>query len=383
MVKQVFLQFALFFLLVCSREVTAATYDSLPRLDRITSAVLMSADSGQILFEQNANHRVNPGSLIQLMTLELAMEALQMGSVHLDTTIKLPEDIQQVKGRNVFVPPYENVKFHDLLESIAIVGANDACMAIAHQLAGSVSGFINRMNKKANELNLHSTRIGDSCGCIKDTNKQYTTAHDIAQLAYYHMKRHPEWLPLYSKSYFSFGGIHYKNNNDLPDYDERINALKDARINNKTFHLVSTGHWNDERYLAVIMGAKTKNMAAHLALKLLNQGFVTFENVCLFEKGDKIDEAEVWKGNVDHIPLVSRHNAIVTIPKGKKDSISFHKSIAKVITAPFGKNEKVGTLDILLNEASIKSIDIYPSHKIEKAHLLKRIWHSLLLAFKQ
>lgn len=374
---------ALLMLLLCSREVAAAVYDSLPRLEKITSAVLMSADSGQILFEQNAHHRVNPGSLVQLMTLELAMESLQKGSVHLDTAIKLPENIPHGKGRSVFVPSYETVTFQYLLESIAIVSANDACMAIANRLGGSVSEFIDRMNKKANELNLHSTWIGDSCGRIKDTNKQYTTAHDMAQLAYYHINRHPEWLALYTKSYFNFRGIHYKNRNCLLNYDDRIDGLKYAKINNHTFHTLSTASWTDERYIAVILGAKSKNMALHHTRKLLNQGFLTFENVCLYEKGDTIDEAAVWKGNVDQIPLVSRQKVIVTIPKGRGHSLSFHKSISKVMMAPVGKNEKVGTLDILLNEHRIKSIEIFPSHNIEEAHILKRIWHSLLLAFKQ
>ena len=199
MVIKIFLQSALFFLLICFSEVALATYDYLPRLDRVTSAVLMSADSGQILFEQNANHRVNPGSLIQLMTLELAIEALDKGSVHLDTMIKLSEDVQHVKGRNVLTPSYEEVKFYSLIESIAIVSANDACIAIANQLGGSRSRFIDRMNKRAKELNLHSTLIGDSCGCIENTTQQYTTAYDMARLAYYHIKRHRELLTLYPK----------------------------------------------------------------------------------------------------------------------------------------------------------------------------------------
>jgi len=354
----------------------------MPRVDKVISAVLMSADSGQILFEQNANHRVNPGSLIQLMTLELAMEALDKADVNLDTMIKQPKDIQSVIGREVFSYSDEKVKFYYLLESIAIANASDACIAIANYLGGSKSGFIDLANKKAKELKLHSTIIGDSCGGIKDTNQQYTTAHDMAQLAYYHIKRHPELLTLYSKPYFSFKGTHYKNKNYILDYDERADGLKCAQINDRTFHLVSSGSWEDERYIAIIMGAKNRRMSAYYAVKLLYQGFMNFENLCLFEEGEKIADAKVWKGKVDEIHLVPEHKVIVTVPKGTEQDLSFNKKIVNLITAPIYKNEKVGKLDIMLGEDMVKSINLLSSQKVERAHLFKRMWHSFLLKFR-
>ena len=384
MVIKVFLQYSLFFLLVCSTGVALATHNLLPRLDKVTSAVLMSVDSGQILFEQNAHHRVNPGSLIQLMTLELAIEALDKGTVNLDTMIKLPEDIQHVKKRKVFSYSCEKVKFYNLLESVAIVSASDACIAIANYLGGSRSGFIDLMNKRAKDLGLFSTLIGDSCGCIEDTTQQYTTAHDMAQLAYYHIKQHQELLTLYSKPYFSFKGTHYRNKNYLLEYDnERIDGLKGTQINDRTYHIIATGSWDDARYIAIIMGAKSRKMSAYYALKLLYQGFLTFENACLFKKGEEVADAKVWKGEIDTIPLVPNNKVIVTIPKGKGQDLSFNKKIPSLITAPINKNEKLGKLDVMLGEDVIKSIDLFPLQKIERAHFFKRMWHSLLLVFKQ
>jgi len=381
-VIKVFLKRVVFFSLLFLVEVTLAAYHSLPRVDKVISAVLMSADSGQILFEQNANHRVNPGSLTQLMTLELAIEALDKGDVNLDTMIKLPKDIKSVKGREVFSYSDKKVKFYYLIESIAIASAIDACSAIAHYLGGSRSGFIELANKKAKALKLHSTIIGDSCGCIEDVNQQYTTAHDMAQLAYYHITRHPELLTLYSKSYFSFKGTHYRNKNYLLDYGEHIDGLKCAQINDRTFHLITTGSWNGARYIAIIMGAKSRKMAAYYAVKLLYQGFTTFENVRLFEKGERIAEAKVWKGKVDHISLVHGHRVIVTVPKGTRQNLIMNEKISKVLVAPVSKNEKVGKLDIVLEEDIIKSVDLYSSQKIERAHLFKRMWHSFLLTFR-
>ena len=384
MVKKVFLRCLVFFSSLFLIEATFASNYSLPRLEGITSAVLMSANSGQILFEQNAYHRVNPGDLIQLMTLELAIEDLDRGVVSLETMIELSKDTQDVKGRRVFSHSGEKVKFYHLLESVAIISADDACIAIANHLGGSRNGFVELMNEKAKELGLSSTLIGDSCGCIEDTNQQYTTAHDMLQLAYYHIKRHPELLTLYSKSHFSFKGTHYRNKNYLLEYDnEYVDGLKGTQINERTYHLVATGSWDEARYIAIIVGAKTRKMAAYYALKLLYQGFAFFENVRLFEKGEEIAEYKVWKGESDYISLIPMHRVIVTVPKGKAQEISLNKIIPNLITAPIKKNEKLGKLDIVLREDVIKSIDLFPSQKMEQAHLFKRMWHNLLLKFKQ
>ena len=382
MLIKIFLKCSLFFLLVFLTKATVVSYYSLPRLDRVTSAVLISADSGQILFEQNTNHRVNPGTLIQLMTIELAINALDEGDVNLDTMIKLPKDIQHMETKKVFSYSGERVKFYNLLESIAIVSAGDACFAIAHYLGGSRNSFIDLMNRRAKELKLHSTLIGDSCGSIEDTTRQYTTAHDMAQLAYYHITRHPELLTLYSKSYFSLKGTHYRNKNYLLDYDEHIDGLKCAQLNERTFHIITTGSWNGARYIAVIMGAKSRKMAAYYAVKLLYQGFTIFENVRLFEKGESVADVRVWKGKVDRISLVTGHRVIVTVPKGKRQNLIMNEKISKLLVAPINKNKKVGELDIVLEEDIIKSIDLYPSQKIERGHLFKRMWHSFLLKFR-
>lgn len=383
MVIKVFLKCLVFLSSLFLIETTFASNYSLPRLERITSAVLMSADSGQIIFEQNTHHRVNPGALIQLMTLELTIEALDRGVVSLETMIEISKDTQDVKGRKVFSYSGQKVKLYNLLESIAIVSAGDACVAIANHLGGSRNGFVELMNEKAKELGLSSTLIGDSCGCIKDTNQQYTTAHDMAQLAFYHIKRHPELLTLYPKSYFSFKGTHYKNKNYLLDYGEFIDGLRYAQINDRTFHLVATGSRNEARYIAIIMGAKTMKMSAYYALKLLYQGFMNFENVKLFEKGENIAEVRVWKGKLDHIFLVPGHSVIVTLPKGMTQDIVMEKEIIKVLSAPINKNEKVGKLNLVLGEDIIKSIDLFPSQNIEKAYFFKRLWHSILQKFKK
>jgi D-alanyl-D-alanine carboxypeptidase (penicillin-binding protein 5/6) len=381
MIKKSFFVMCIAHILIFLTVDTLASSLSLPRVERVTSAVLMSADSGQIVFEQNADHRVNPGALIQLMTLELVMEALEEGSITFDTTIQLPHDAQHVK--KVFYSSGQKVKLFYLLESIAVVNAHDACIAVADHLADSRNDFIELMNEKAKQLGLSSTLIGDTCGRLKDTNRQHSTAKDMAQLAYYHIKKHPELSALYPESHFSFKGTHYKNRNYLLDYDEHIDGLKCAQLNDRTFHLIATCTRGDARYLAVITGAKSRKKSANQAVKLLYQGFTNFENVTLFDQGDEIAKTRIWKGKIDYIPLVSRQSVIVTVPKNMRHNISAKKKTVSRLYAPVTTDEKVGTLQVALREEVVKNIDLYPSLGVQRAHFFKQIWHSIILMFKK
>jgi D-alanyl-D-alanine carboxypeptidase (penicillin-binding protein 5/6) len=295
--------------------------------------------------------------------------------------IQLPQDTQHMKG--VFLYTGQKVKLFHLLESIAVVNAHDACIAIADHLGDPRDNFIELMNERATRLGLSSTWIGDSCGRIEDTNLQHSTAKDMAQLAYYHIKKHPELLALYPESYFSFKGTHYKNKNYLLDYDELIDGLKCAQLNDRTFHLITTGARGDARYIAVIMGAKSKKKSANHAVKLLYQGFVNFEKVTLFNQGDEITKARVWKGKRDYISLVSRQNVIVTVPKNMRHNIRVKEKTVNRLYAPVTTNEKVGTLQIALREDVVKNIDLFPSLDVKRALFLKQFWHSIILMFKK
>ena len=148
------------------------------------------------------------------------------------------------------------------------------------------------MNGKALSLGLSSTIIDSSYGNAQDnTTYQCTTALDMAKLAYYHIKNHPELLEIYSKPFFSYMGIHYKNKNFLLGADEHIEGLKYAKINDVTWNTITTGKWPNVGYIVVILGANSKEIAEQRASVLL-LGFMNFENVCLYKTG------EVITGNV-------------------------------------------------------------------------------------
>jgi D-alanyl-D-alanine carboxypeptidase (penicillin-binding protein 5/6) len=253
---------------------------------------------------------------------------------------------------------------------------------VANYLADSREIFVRRMNGKALSLGLSSTIIDSSYGNTQDnTTYQCTTALDMAKLANFHIKNHPEILKIYSKPFFSYEGIHYKNKNVLLDADEHIDGLKYAKINDASYHTITTGKWHNGRYIVVIMGANSKKIAKQRASVLLARGFMNFENVCLFKKGEVITACQVLKGERSVIPLITRKNIIVTIPKGTRKKLEYKHIIEEAITAPVTLDRALGTLTIALDGKTVKVVKLFPSHQIEKAHFFKRIWQSIIHTF--
>ena len=129
------------------------------------------------------------------------------------------------------------------------------------------------------------------------------------------------------------------------------------------------------------MGANSKEIAKQRASVLLARGFMNFENVCLFKKGEVITECQVLQGDKSVIPLITRKNIMVTIPKGTRKKLEYRHSIEDAITAPVTLDRALGTLTIALDGKTIRNVKLFPSHQIEKAHFLKRLWQSIIHTF--
>lgn len=145
------------------------------------SAILMDVGSGQILYEKDAHKKLPPASVTKVMTMLLIVEALDSGKIKLDDEVQVSETASSMGGSQIFLEPGETQKVDTLLKGIAVASANDACVAMAEHLAGSVEGFVDRMNAKAKELNMNDTHFANTNGL--PVANHYTSAHDIALMS--------------------------------------------------------------------------------------------------------------------------------------------------------------------------------------------------------
>lgn len=355
---------------------------SAPPLFKVNAkaAVLLDALSGQIIFEQNAQEEIAPASLAKLLTLYLAYDALKMGLVKPEDDVLISEKAWATQGSKMFVEVGKKVAFKKLLEGIASISGNDACVAVAEYLAGLEEAFVARMNEKASSLGMVHSQFKNVNGL--PAKGQYTTASDVGIVSYQYLKDHPEALEIHSIRTFTFGGITQHNRNGLLWLDEGVDGLKTGWIDNTAgFHLVATAKRDDQRFIAVVMGAKDQRTRENEAFKLLNYGFKNFSTIKLFDENDVIERVSVWKGTSNHVDIITDKPGIVTIPLREEQTPSLMKKIPKRIFAPIKKGEKIGELKITMKGKSLKEVALVAQDEVPSGNFAKLLIHKTLLSF--
>lgn len=368
---------ALSLILVFVRPTAAGTPPSGFQVDA-KAAVLLDAASGQILFEQNATTRVAPASLVKLMTIYLAYDAVEAGSVRLNDLVSISQHASSMGGSQIFLQEGDRVRFEELLQGLAIASGNDAAIALAEHLSGFRAAFVAQMNAKAKELELNDTRFQNPNGLpVQD---QFTTARDMAVLALHLIRDHPAVLQLHSGKTFVYRGIRQYNRNRLLWKDPRVDGLKTGWLEVAGYHIIATAKEDDRQLIAAVLGADSERGREEIALRLLNYGFKNFHNVRFFAKGDRVKNLPVWKGTKDLIGVVAKESGTVTIKNGNPQPTLAYHFPGKLI-APIPAGEKVGEALITEEGREIARVELVAMTAVPQAGFLKRFLHSLLLIF--
>jgi D-alanyl-D-alanine carboxypeptidase (penicillin-binding protein 5/6) len=342
------------------------------------AAVLLDADSGQVLFDQNATARIAPASLTKLMTVYLAYDALREGTVRLDEQVSVTQQASKMGGSQVFLRTGDQVSFEKLLQGVAIVSGNDATIALAEHLAGFPAAFVARMNAKASELRLGDTRFQNAHGLSAEN--QYSTARDMARLALSLIQDHPAALQLHSMKHFEYKGIRQQNRNLLLGKDPRVDGLKTGWLEEAGYHIVLTGKEAERRLIVAVLGARNERSRHEIALRLLNYGFKNFHNVVFFRRGDRVKNLPVWKGAEDLLAISANRPGIVTVMNGSPEPTLAYQLSEKLI-APISDGQKVGEVVITAEGQEVARLDLVAMNAVPRGGLMKRIVHSVLLLF--
>ncbi len=358
-----------------------ATGAALPQFTvAATSAVLLDALSGQTLFEQNSGERMAPASLVKLMTLYIAYDTIKMGLIKPDDAVLISKKAWATQGSKMFVQVGTRVELLTLLQGIASVSGNDACIAVAEHIAGMEEAFVPKMNEKARLLGMNNTAFINVNGLPAEG--QYSTAADIATLAYHYLADHPEALPIHSITTFTFGGITQHNRNGLLLLNEGVDGLKTGWISDEEgFHLVATAQRNGQRFISVVMGARNRSTRESEALKLLNYGFKNFSTATVFKAQEPIATIRVWKGTESQVALIASKPGIITVAAGDAPRLSFTKTIPERIYAPVSQGQIMGEGVIALNGKTLKKVALVARNAVPAGNIFKRLSHTLVLSF--
>lgn len=350
------------------------------------AAVLMDADSGTILFSQNGDDRLPPASVTKVMTMLLAMDAIDQGRVSYSDMVTISERAASMGGSQMYMEPGEQHSLEDLMKGISMVSANDACVAVAEYLAGSVEIFVENMNAKAKELGMKNTHFVNTNGL--PVAEHYTSAHDIAIMSselIKHKKTH-EWFTNWQDTLTvglpgkqkEFG---LTNTNRLIKQYTGANGIKTGFTQEAGYCLSGSATRDDMTLIAVVLGCPSSKVRFAEAAKLLDYGFATYETIKLAEKGEPHGLIEIEKGQPNYINAVAGENISVLVKKGEKNSVTFEVKQDKSIKAPVKQNQKLGEIIAYQNK---KEIGRYPlvaeesSKEASVTDLYKRITKSLI-----
>jgi D-alanyl-D-alanine carboxypeptidase (penicillin-binding protein 5/6) len=346
----------------------------------VESAVLIDANSGEFLYGQNPDERIRPASFVKLMTLFLVFDAIDHGQVLLQDKVWISEKAWRTGGSKMFVRQGDRVPLEELIKGIAVVSGNDACVAVAEFLQGNEQAFVTKMNEKVKELHLENTQFQTVNGWpAKD---QYTSARDMALLARAYLQAHPQAVQYHKIKEFTHENIRQKNRNGLLWRDPTVDGLKTGHTENAGFHLLATAKRGDQRFIAVVMEAKSEAIREREALRLLNYGFRNFASVSLFKQGDVLVKLPVWKGTVGEVELAASDSGIVTVPIDLQADVSWQAKVPERLFAPIKSGQDIGEAVIATKEKVFKSVPLVAVQDVPLAGFFRQVIHSAALIAK-
>ncbi|MDX1266912.1 MAG: serine hydrolase [Oceanisphaera sp.] len=339
------------------------------------SYVLMDYASGQVLVSHQAEEKLPPASLTKMMTSYILGQALQEGKVKRDDLVTISEAAwaQNFPGSSVmFLEVGKQVSIDQLNRGIIIQSGNDATVAVAEHLAGSVNSFADLMNGWAARLGMNDSHFVTPHGLHSDD--MYTTAYDMARLGQALIRDVPEEYKIYSEKSFSFNGITQHNRNSLLwDQSLNVDGIKTGHVEAVGYNLVSSATKEDMRLIAVVMGAANERLRASESKKLLTYGFRFYQTLTPYQAGSKLMDQRIWMGDKDTVALGVDKTVAVTIPRGQAQSLEADFTLDKALKAPLAKGEQVGTLHLKLDGKDVITMPLVALEEVEQGGIFSRL----------
>jgi D-alanyl-D-alanine carboxypeptidase len=241
----------------------------------IYAALVVNADTGQVLFERHAGAPRYPASLTKMMTLYMTFDALKRGKVTLDEKIRVSKKAAAQPQTNISLDEGDYIPVKSAIESLTVRSANDAAMVLAEKLGGTEWNFGLMMTKKARELGMKDTVFRNPSGLPDD--KQHTNAYDMARLAIALHRDFPEYYHFFKKKSFTWNGITYPGHNHVMKKYPGVDGVKTGYIRASGYNLVTSVSKDGHRLVAVVMGGRTVHTRDAHMMHLLDRTFASLE----------------------------------------------------------------------------------------------------------
>ncbi len=304
------------------------------------SAILMEANTGRVLYEQNPDEALPPASVTKVMTLLLVMEAIEEGRLSLADPITASAHAASMGGSQIFLKEGERMSAEDMIKSVVIASANDAACALAEHIAGSEEAFVKAMNERAVALGMKNTHFENTNGLDDTVENHLTSARDIAIMSAALIK-HKKILE-YSSIWMDAvrdGAFGLTNTNRLVRFYRGCTGLKTGSTSKAGFCISATAERDGLSLVAVIMGAENRDVRNAAATKLLDWGFANF---ALYSHSPAaLEGVRLMGGELSRLP-VSYGDFSCVVEKGRQAAVELELLLPEAVSAPVKKGDAVG-----------------------------------------
>jgi D-alanyl-D-alanine carboxypeptidase (penicillin-binding protein 5/6) len=334
-------------------------------------AFLMDAETGAVLMAKNPNKRVPPASMSKIMTALMVFERLQDGRLSLDDTFHVSEEAWRKGGSKMFVEVGTDIRVEDLLRGVIIQSGNDAAIVLAEGIAGTEEAFGEMMTQRAREIGAVNSTFRNATGWPDPEHR--TTPRDLAIIARHLIQEFPEYYHLYSEREFTWHEITQHNRNPLLGRAEGVDGMKTGYTRKAAYGLTASAKRGERRLILVVSGLETPQLRASESARLLEWGFREFDNLRLFEAGETVEEASVWLGDLDRVPLVAQEDLVFTVPRSFERDMTVTVTYESPIPAPINKGEELATLRVEGAEIDTIEIPLEAGEDVEQLGAIGRI----------
>ena len=344
------------------------------------AAILLEAESGTVLFAHHPDKQRSPASTQKLVLELVVLELAKAGKISLEDSVLVSRRAARTGGSQVFLKRGEVFTLRELMEAAAIASANDACVAIAEHISGSTAGFVKLMNKRAQSLGMHKTRVVNVHG-LDNTPRgkgNLSTARDLSKIACA-LLAHPEALEWSStrRKPFRNGKFTLRATNKLLGRFQGLDGLKTGYTRRAGPCLVSTAMRHDMRLISVILGASSTRVRNRETRRLLTWGFNNFSRVPIVETGELMGKVVLNWGIEPEVRVLAQDTVVAVLTSEQKKQIVRHLELPEELPAPVAAGDELGKLKVSLGDSLLAVVPIHAEKSIGRMGL----WDKLMTYF--
>lgn len=347
------------------------------------SAILIEESTGKIIYEKNADERLNPASMTKIMSLIIIMENIENKNISYTDEVLVSKNASGMGGSQVYINTGEKYTVEELIKGVAIASANDAVVALAEKVGGTEENFVKMMNDKALSLGLKNTNFVNPHGL--DEENHYSTARDMSVMAK-ELLKYKDILNFTSKyeDYFKKkdgSSIWLVNTNKLVKFYEGMDGLKTGYTEKAGYCLTATASKNNLRFISVVMGEDSIENRTEDTLNLMNYGFNTTKKEILMSSNKIIEKKYFPLSNKGKYNIYLKEDAVnISSIEDKNSNFTYKIKYNKNLSLPIKKNSKVGYIEFKINDNLIKK-DLIIKENINKISLFKQYKNNLSIVF--